>query len=68
MSAWHCWRKQWQERIPLTESQLFQKDSMKASEFNQLMRTNFGAFSKNYIGETAVAKFIINTEWVRRAN
>ena len=34
ISAWQRSRKQWQERISLTEEQQYQKDILSVSEFN----------------------------------
>ena len=41
------------------ESTAAEQNAMKANAFNQIMRTNFAAFAKNYMGEPHVAKFII---------
>ena len=34
-SAWQRWRIQWQERVPLTEEQQKQKETLSLSDFNR---------------------------------
>ena len=58
-NAWGRWRRQWQERIPLTAEQELQQAHSSHSAFGKKMRQNFNAFVHNYMGEVHVAKFII---------
>ena len=58
-NAWKRWRVQWQERTPLTDKQKQDQMTMNNNRFNKQMRSAFGAYLNNLMGEPHVAKLII---------